>query len=52
VAHEVTNPSDRSQLCRMGKQAQAAVGINEITVLADKGYFSEQNIIDAQDAGI
>jgi len=52
VAHEVTNTSDRSQLCRMGKQAQAAVGIDEITVLADKGYFSGQDIVDAQDAGL
>lgn len=52
VAHEVTNTTDRNQLCRMGKQAQAAVGINEITVLADKGYFSGQDIVDAQDAGM
>jgi transposase len=52
VAHEVTNTTDRNQLCHMGKQAQEAVGINEITVLADKGYFSSQDIMDAQDAGM
>ncbi|MFT6905089.1 MAG: transposase [Oleiphilaceae bacterium] len=52
VAHEVTNTTDRNQLCRMGKQAQDATGINEITVLADKGYFSSQDIVDAQDAGM
>jgi len=52
VAHDVTNTTDRNQLCRMGKQAQEAVGINEITVLADKGYFSSQDIMDAQDAGM
>jgi transposase len=52
AAHEVTNTSDRSQLCRMGKQTQEAVGINEITIIADKGYFSGQDIVDAQDAGM
>ena len=48
----MTNTSDRSQLCRMGKQAQVAVGIDELTLLADKGYFSGQDIVDAQDAGM
>lgn len=52
VAHEVTNTTDVNQLCHMGKLAQTAVGINELTVLADKGYFSGQDIIDAQDAGM
>jgi transposase len=52
VAHDVTNTTDRNQLFRMGKQAQEAVGINELTVLADKGYFSSQDIMDAQDAGM
>ncbi len=52
VAHEVTNTTDRNQLCRTGKQAQLAVGINEIKVIADKGYFSGQDIVDAQDAGM
>jgi transposase len=49
VAHDVTNTTDRNQLCHMEKQAQEAVGINEITVIADKGYFSSQDIMDAQD---
>jgi len=52
VAHEVTNTSDRNQLCRMGKQVQVALKNNDITVLADKGYFSSQDIVDAQDAGM
>ena len=29
-----------------------ATGINEIRVLADKGYFSSEDIVDAQDAGM
>ncbi|KZZ65780.1 IS1182 family transposase, partial [Oleiphilus sp. HI0128] len=52
VAHEVTNTTDRNQLCRMGQQAQAALKNDEITVLADKGYFSSKDIIAAQDAGM
>lgn len=52
VAHDVTNTTDRNQLCRMGKQAQAALKNKDITVLADKGYFSSQDIVDAQDAGM
>jgi hypothetical protein len=50
VAHEVTNTTDKNQLCNMGKQAQAAIGIKEITVIADKGYYSSQDIVDPQDA--
>jgi transposase len=52
VAHEVTNTTDRNQLCRMGKQAQVALKNDELIVLADKGYFSSQDIVDAQDAGM
>jgi len=52
VAHDVTNTTDRNQLCRMGKQAQAALRNKNITVLADKGYFSGKDIMDAQDAGM
>jgi transposase len=52
VAHDVINTTDRNQLCRMGKQAQVALKNKDITVLADKGYFSGQDIVDAQDAGM
>lgn len=52
VAHEVTNTPDRGQLCRVGKQAQAALGKKGITVIADKGYFSGADIKDTQDAGM
>ena len=48
VAHDVTNTTDRNQLCRMGTQAQVALKNNELTVLANKGYFSSQDIVDAQ----
>jgi hypothetical protein len=36
----------------VGKQAQVALKNDELIVLADKGYFSSQDIVDAQDAGM
>jgi hypothetical protein len=40
VAHEVTNVgNDRGQLATMAKQAQAAMGRQELEVLADRGYY-------------
>ena len=52
VAHEVTNKQDRGQLCQVGKRVQAALGEKEVTVIADKGYFSGPDIKDTQDAGM
>jgi len=52
IAHEVTNTPDRGQLCRIGEQAQIALGKKKVTVLADKGYFSGPDIKDTQDAGM
>ncbi|HEA26072.1 MAG TPA: IS1182 family transposase [Ectothiorhodospiraceae bacterium] len=53
VAHYVTNTvSDRNQICEIGKQAQAALDQQKITVIADKGYYSGQDIKEAQDEGM
>ena len=52
VAHDVTNTTDRGQLCRMGKQVQDALSEKAITVIADKGYFSGPDIKETQDAGM
>ena len=53
VGHYVTNSvSDRGELFTIGKQAQAALGQKHITVLADKGYYSGQEIKDCQDTGM
>lgn len=52
VAHEVTNKTDRGQLCRMGIQAQATLKEKKITVIADKGYYSGVDIKDCQDNGM
>jgi hypothetical protein len=52
IAHEVTNKTDRGQLCLMGKQAQSALQEQAITVIADKGYFSAIDIKNSQDQGM
>jgi transposase len=53
VAHEVTNVgNDRGQLAMMAKQARAATGITELTVVADRGYFSGDEILACAQAGI
>ncbi|HAK0381779.1 TPA: IS1182 family transposase [Salmonella enterica] len=51
VAHEVTNTPDRGQLTAVTKLAQDAVGKTDITVLADKGYYSRGDIKATQDLG-
>ena len=53
VAHEVTNLGyDRTLLSPMAKQARAAVGKKHVTVLADRGYYSSQEILECDRAGI
>jgi transposase len=53
VAHEVTNVGhDRSQLANMGRQAREATGSHEVTVLADRGYFSGVEVLACEEEGI
>ncbi len=53
VAHEVINLShDRTSLASMGEQARKATGIETLTVLADRGYFSGPEVLACADAGI
>ena len=53
VAHEVTNVgNDRSQLTNMAGQARAATGIENLTVVADRGYFKSEEILQCDEAGI
>src|SRR6266404_2108275 len=53
VAHEVTNVgSDRSQLSHMSEQARAAVGSEAIEAVADRGYYSGEEILACEEAGI
>jgi len=66
VAHEVTNtPSDRSQLSSMAVQARAALRVEpqdgatqedaaqeQLTVIADPGYYKGEEIVACYEAGI
>ncbi len=53
VAHEVTNVGhDRTQLASMGRKAQEATGADELMVLADRGYFSGEEVRACEEAGI
>jgi len=53
VTHEVTNIGhDRSQLSPMAEQARAAIGTEEIKAVADRGYFSGEEIRACDDAKI
>ena len=53
VAHEVTNVgNDRGQLATMAKQAQAAMGRQELEVLADRGYYKGEEILACRTAGM
>jgi transposase len=53
VAHEVTNVGhDRTQLASMAKQARGATGQEHLTVVADRGYFDGEEILECDKAGI
>jgi transposase len=53
VAHEVTNlGNDRDQLANMGGQARAAMGVESLDVLADRGYFSGQEVLACETLGV
>lgn len=53
VAHEVTNVGiDRDQLTSMAKQARTAMGIQDLTAIADRGYFKNEEILKCHEAGI
>ena len=53
VAHEVTNVGhDRSQLLAMSRLARNAIGEENLTVLADRGYYAGDEIVECDKAGI
>ena len=53
VAHEVTNVGiDRDALTSMAKQARTAIEVEDITVIADRGYFKGEEILACHEAGI
>ena len=53
IAHEVTNvSSDRAQLARMAKQTKLTLEATSLDVIADRGYFSGDEILECDKAGI
>lgn len=53
VEHEVSNTgSDRSHLSSMAKKACRAMGMGSVTAIADRGYYSGEEIRKCDQAGI
>jgi transposase len=53
IVHEVTNSgTDRAQLANMGTQAKAVLGVDKLEAVADRGYYSGEEIKACGDAGI
>lgn len=53
VAHEVTTSgSDRAQLAPMSKLTKQVLGVDQLDVVADRGYFTSEQILECAEAGI
>jgi hypothetical protein len=53
VAHEVTNKGyDRHQLAPMALKAREAVGCQQITALADRGYFNGDQVLACENTSL
>jgi transposase len=53
VAHEVINTgSDRHQLYHMAQQAKEAIGSETLEVVADRGYFTSEEILACEQSKI
>jgi hypothetical protein len=53
ITHEVTNVgSDRAQLSPVATQAKATLGVENLDAVADRGYFSSEQILACEEAGI
>jgi hypothetical protein len=53
VAHEVTNVgSDRTQFATIAREAKAVLGAERLDAVADRGYFSGEEILACEQAGI
>src|SRR3954452_12774756 len=53
IAHAVTNVgSDRTQLATMAKEAKTVLSPEKLDAVADRGYFSGEEILACEQAGI
>src|SRR5205809_610557 len=53
IAHEVTNTgSDRAQLANIASRAKNVLGVEKLEAVADRGYYSGDEILACDKAGI
>jgi transposase len=53
VVHEVINQGyDRHQLAPMASKAQQATGCEQVTAVADRGYFSGDQVLSCEGTGV
>ena len=53
VTHEVTNDgSDRAQLANVACRAKQVLGVDELEAVADRGYYSSEEILACREANI
>src|SRR5262245_49832954 len=53
VTHEVTNVgSDRAQLANTAQAAKAALDVDKLEAVADRGYFNGEEILACEETGI
>ena len=53
IAHEVINEgTDRAQLSPMAKAAKAVLAVEKLDAVADRGYFSGEEILACDNAGV
>ena len=53
ITHEVTNVgTDRSQLSHVAKEAKATLGTESLDAVADRGYFSSEEILACEQSDI
>jgi transposase len=53
VTHEVTNAfSDRRQLAKMAGKAKAELGVDRLSVVADRGYYNSEELRACEQADI
>jgi hypothetical protein len=53
ITHEATNEgSDRAQLANIASRAKQVLGVDELQAVADRGYYSSEEILACHEAGI
>ncbi len=53
ITHEVTNVgTDRAQLSHVAKEAKTTLEVENLDAVADRGYFSSEEILACENAGI